>query len=306
MRPSRSLTAWLLAGCLAAACTGCATVTQVSYQGYNGTAVVSTDGTTVTVGRYPASSGCEAIVPVARESATRVDLYLKDVRRACGGGPAAPNYMAGEPVLAGNIRLRQPLGDRRLVDGATGTAVPWISSGLVLRPADTSYQLTTIEPTGYVSTQEVAAGATQHYGRVNDPNGLAIVQSAGSIRIPPPGPEGWHPVPVRGRPGRATRNLITWRENGLTDYIQVLAADPHNPQILTTRQLIALADSATSYAPGPLPTCCPPHQLPEWIRRQLCEWFRLPAAFPERGLASSYEGNSVVLSCGMRNRGITY
>jgi hypothetical protein len=40
--------------------------------------------------------------------------------------------------------------------------------------------------------------------------------------------------------------VITWREDGLTDYILMIGdQSPQNmPQLLTTRQLIAIADSA--------------------------------------------------------------
>jgi hypothetical protein len=46
--------------------------------------------------------------------------------------------------------------------------------------------------------------------------------------------------------GYAGRNVITWREDGLTDYILMIGdQSPQNmPQLLTTRQLIAIADSA--------------------------------------------------------------
>jgi len=259
------------AGCLVAVSSGCtgeqqvSLQPQVSFQGYSGTAVVSTDGMTITVGRYPPPGSCEAIFPVARQSKTQVALFLEDVARGCGG-EATPPTDGGEvmPVFASNIRLPRPLGNRELVNGATGQAIPWISSRFVLRPADSSYRLTTIEPTGDVSADhEVAAGATQQYIQLGSPNELYIVQSAHSVDMPVHSPstdqDGWTPIRVRGYPGRATLNVITWRENGLTDYIQILTGDPNDPQILTTQQLIALADSAMSYSPGPLPNCCPPH-----------------------------------------------
>ena len=69
-----------------------------------------------------------------------------------------------------------------------------------------------------------------------------IEQSAGRLQVLGPGPAGWTAIRVRGLPGRATRNLITWRENGLTDLIMV--ASPQWPQVLTTTQLVAMADSA--------------------------------------------------------------
>jgi hypothetical protein len=71
---------------------------------------------------------------------------------------------------------------------------------------------------------------------------LYFEQSAGGLRIPAPESGGWTAIHVRGQPGPATRNMITWREHGLTDYIAV--DGPQWPQVLSTAQLIAIADSA--------------------------------------------------------------
>jgi len=85
-------------------------------------------------------------------------------------------------------------------------------------------------------------GCTQDYAAPSGENELVIKQSAGRLLLPGPGPGGWTAIRVRGLPGRATRNLITWREDGLTDLIMV--ASPQWPQVLTTAQLVAIADSA--------------------------------------------------------------
>ncbi|HEX6523840.1 MAG TPA: hypothetical protein VF070_28140 [Streptosporangiaceae bacterium] len=272
MRRPRSRTFCLFAGIVATTCIGCAAVTstqqvdsragQESFQGYNETAVVSADGKTITVGPYPASTSCAAIMPVARESKTQVALFLKRVSpwhgHGCEGGATAPGHMAVAPVFAANIRLRDPLGNRKLVNGTTGQGIAWVSARVVLRLTGTSYRLRSIVPTGRMSgAQGIAAGATQYYVRSDGSNGLAIVQSAGNAKVPGPAPGGWVPIVVRGHSGRATRNLVTWRENGLTDYLAVeYAVETANmdyPQVLTTKQLIAIADTATSYSPGPLP-----------------------------------------------------
>jgi hypothetical protein len=70
---------------------------------------------------------------------------------------------------------------------------------------------------------------------------LYIEQGAGLLLVPAPGPGGWTAIRIRGHPGLATRNLITWHEHELTDYITV--DGPQWPQALSTGQLIAIADS---------------------------------------------------------------
>lgn len=127
-----------------------------------------------------------------------------------------------------------------------------------LTSGSASYRLRSIVPTGRMSgTHGVAAGAIQYYARSDGSNGLSLVQSAGSAEVPGPAPGGWVPILVRGHSGRATRNLITWRENGLTDYLAVeYAVETANmdyQRVLTTQQLIAIADTATPYSPGPFP-----------------------------------------------------
>jgi hypothetical protein len=87
------------------------------------------------------------------------------------------------------------------------------------------------------------AGCLQFYSWHGDPNYLEIAQSAGSLQVPAPTAGDLVPIRVRGHPGRAARNLITWRENGLTDYILV-GPGPASPQALSTQQRIAIADSA--------------------------------------------------------------
>jgi hypothetical protein len=48
--------------------------------------------------------------------------------------------------------------------------------------------------------------------------------------------------------------MITWRENGLTDLIVVgVQNGPDEPQVLSTQQLIAIADSASAYNSEPVP-----------------------------------------------------
>jgi hypothetical protein len=74
------------------------------------------------------------------------------------------------------------------------------------------------------------------------PNELVITQGAGKLTVSKPTTGGWTPITVRGHAGHAAHNAITWQENGLTDIIAI--GVPDSPQLLTTEQLIAIADSA--------------------------------------------------------------
>lgn len=251
---------FLVAGLFAAACGGCAAVGggQVSYQGYGGTAIVSADGRTVTVGQYGAAVCGSAITPVARESAARVAVFLRYVPSAAT--PPCPQAFA--MVSAYNIRLGTPLGSRTLVDGTTGRPITWISARLVLRPVTL--------PAGYQLRALTAAGNSLHTGKpppvgcvqtfVSETGAveLVIAQSAGTVRLGGSGPVGWLHIQVRGHPGLASRNVITWRENGLTDYIAA-GPGPKSAEApsFTTQQLIAIADSASAYSIGQLPIPAP-------------------------------------------------
>ena len=160
-------------------------------------------------------------------------------------------------MLAQDIRLAQPLGNRKLINGATGHQTAWISAKFVLRPAvlPAGYRLSMFEPAAHWAGTGSSgpAGTYQLYGSPHTK--LIIDQSAGgSVHGPGPGPGGWTPIRVRGQPGRAAHNLITWRENGLTDFIVVEGNDgSERPQLMRTRQLVAIADSAPAQNAGPLP-----------------------------------------------------
>lgn len=265
MRRTRSAALCVVGGFLAATCGGCAAassdqqitshVGQGTYQGYGGTAIVGADGRTITVGSYPAEDCPRTITPVARESATQVALFLEYVMPP---NPPLCRQAAVALVDARDITLREPLGNRKLIDGATSQAIGRISAGLVLRltALPVGYRLSDFIPAVDLSRAQSLgpAGASQIYDSLNSADALIIKQSAGSLRVPGPGPGGWTSIRVRGHPGRATRNLITWRENGLTDLIVVGAQNgPDEPQVLSTQQLIAIADSASAYNSGPIP-----------------------------------------------------
>jgi hypothetical protein len=252
MRQLRIVT---IAGCLAAVAGGCAVIgcaggQVVSYQGYGGTAIVSTDGRTITVGEFGASSCGATVKAVARESATRVALFLR-----FSTPRKTPTFCMHVGVAAGvitsqKIRLRAPLGSRKLVDGRTGRATAWISARLVLRPTrlPPGYRLAKLIPAAdHAPAQSPGPpGCTQIYQSPKKDSWLEIIQTAGKLPRSETPPGGGHPIRVRGHPGHASRNVITWREDGLTDYIRMIGAQiPQDlPQLLTTQQLIAIAESA--------------------------------------------------------------
>jgi hypothetical protein len=233
--------------CIAAACAGCGVFSSgqsLSFRGYGGTAVVSIDGRTVTVGPY--LNACPAkISVVARESGTRVALLLRYVT------PDNPPNCGQVAVGLGSqsVRLHAPLGSRKLVDGRSGRELEWISARRVLRPkAVPELRLSQLIPAAYFSSPQRPgpAGCAQFYSRRSNRFYLFIVQSAGGFQapLPKPGKVGWTSIRVRGHRGRAERNLITWREDGLDNYM-LAGQGPQGPQLLSTQQLIAIADSSS-------------------------------------------------------------
>jgi hypothetical protein len=224
------------AGCLVAVSSGCSSQQKVLLQGFGGTAIVSADGRTLTVGPYGGMCG-DTVTAVARESRTTVALFLQEV-------PNGPACLQGRGtmamVLGQRIRLRAPLGDRKLVDGKTGTATPWLSARLALRPRliPAGYRSTGLVPWSNPSLDGWAvrpASCMQIYRTRSGPQEFEIIQSAAGLRLPPGG--GYKPVLVRGHSGFAAVGVITWREQGLTDVISSSGG-------LTTAQLVAIADSA--------------------------------------------------------------
>ena len=78
----RQVAALAVLACTAALSSGCGVIggtggQVVSYQGYGGTAIVSMDGRTITVGQFASGSCGTTVKAVARESATRVALLLR-------------------------------------------------------------------------------------------------------------------------------------------------------------------------------------------------------------------------------------
>lgn len=222
------------AGCVVAVLGGCASQQQVVLQGYGGSAIVSADGRTITVGDFAAYA-----TAVARVSATKVALFLQEVTSAGTPCSSCPHDGAVALVSAQNIRLHEPLGSRKLVDGATGRAIAWMSARLILRPGfiPAGYRPAGLLPwmnsslyTGGVRS----AACMQIYQSQNAADEFEIIQSAAGLQLQYRG--GWRPIWVRGHPGRAAADMITWRERGLTDLISASG--------LTTSQLMAIANSA--------------------------------------------------------------
>ncbi|MDR2987233.1 MAG: hypothetical protein LBV34_20585 [Nocardiopsaceae bacterium] len=243
-------------GCIAALSPGCGVISGtggqvVSYQGYRGTAIVSKDGRTITVGEFGSASCGATVRAVARESASRVALLVRSSTPR--QTPSFCKYGVAPVITTSqNSRLHTPLGSRTLVDGRTGRATAWISARLVLRPTRVplGYRLANrIIPAADLTRAQSAgpAGCTQFYRSPKKSNELAIIQTAGKLpRSVTPQVIGGHPIRVRGHAGRASRNVITWREDGLTDYILIFGdQSPQDlPQLLTTQQLIGIAESA--------------------------------------------------------------
>ena len=224
------------AGSLVTVLAGCAGQQPALLQGYAGTAIVSSDGRTLIVGPYGLQCG-DTVTVVAQENRAKVSLFVQYMP----GGPACfPGEGAMAMVPEQHIQLRAALAHRKLVDGKTGTATQWLSARLVLRPR--------FIPAGFRSTGLLpwmssslypdgvrSAACMQIYHLRNRVQEFEIIQSAAGLQLQHRG--GWKPIRVRGQPGQAAAGVITWREEGLTNFMSASEG-------LTTAQLIAIADSA--------------------------------------------------------------
>ncbi len=252
----RQTAALAVLGCVAALSSGCGVLGSgpagqvVTYQGYAGTAIVSADGRTITVGEFGTSCPTK-VSAVARESVSKVALFLRFSTPR--HPPSCPPNAAAGRIPAQAVRLRAPLGSRKLVEGGTDRATAWISAQLILRPTllPRGYRLVHLIPAVDLAQAQSPgpAGCTQFYQPPNAPAALEIIQTAGPLRQPGLGGAGGTPIRVRGHTGLARHSAIsdgiTWREEGLTDYILSGVPDPQDShQLLTTRQLIAIADRA--------------------------------------------------------------
>jgi hypothetical protein len=239
----------LAAGLLPAGLAGCGVVaamdghggdkTIVSYVGYAGPTLLSADQRTVTVAgfTYPCFG---TLKPIARETRTRVALWLKYVTPAHHGVCNMDMAMEGPR----KIQLSAPLGSRRLVDGGTGRALHWFDSRQLLRPSaiPAGYKLMVVTP--FVSGSLPASptpGCRQDYQSRRAT--LSILQSAGRLELPQISGVPPVPIQVRAHRGLASGDAITWREAGYNVLIEAYPRTGKAP-VFTIPALIAIADSA--------------------------------------------------------------
>lgn len=212
---------------------------STTFRGYNGTAIVSSDGETLIVGPYGLS--CSAAVSVvARESATTVALFLQyrtsSKLSRCPAGEGSMQLKAEQ-----SLHLRSPLRSRRLVDGETMSPIASFSGRLILKltRVPVGYRLRELRP--WLNHQPVAA-SVQIYATGDDPDALELVQYTGPLALGP-GPGGWTAIRVRGFTGRASGGRVSWEENGLTNYL--ISNGQGATQALSVPQLVEIADTAT-------------------------------------------------------------
>jgi hypothetical protein len=248
----RARRAWwvVAAGLLVAAAVGCGGGGPLQEE--SGPAVVSADGRVLTL---PEDYGQCGTVPVlvAQESPTEVALWVRE------DGSATLGCDRGSLPL--RVRLAAPLGKRKLVDGATGQRLAQFSARLLLRPAvlPPGYRLWQVWPRWYVPSDGHGVMDVRliysRQTRVNqgDYGHLQIAEYPDTPFIPgpwhpgvfPSDPPGtWTPIRVRGVPGWAARGSIAWRQHGFLYMVSIDSGAPPLPPLLSTAQLIAIADSA--------------------------------------------------------------
>src|SRR5262249_54526664 len=162
----------------------------------------STDGRTITVGEFGAG-GCGATVKaVARESATRVALFLR-----FSTPRQTPSFrmhvgVALPVITSQKTRVGAPLGTRKLGDGPAGNSTAWISARVILRPMHLpcGYRLTDLIPAAYLVPAQSpgSAGCTQYYPSPNKARWLTIMQTAGKLPRSETPLGGGAPIRVRG------------------------------------------------------------------------------------------------------------
>jgi hypothetical protein len=174
--------------------------------------------------------------PLALAGSRRINDEVTSAGTSCS---SCPHDGALALVTAQRIRLREPLSNRKLVDGATGRATAWISARLILRPRliPAGYRSTGLLPwmsSGLYAGGVRSAACMQIYELQTGAEEFEIIQSAGGLQLQHDGE--WKPIWVRGHPARAAAGMITWREQRVTELISASG--------LTTAQLIEIANSA--------------------------------------------------------------
>jgi hypothetical protein len=209
-----------------------------------GTALVSTDGRSITVGSfsYSCAHPADVVVSESPQAVSIIERTAYDTFEC--PAQAGPGYLTD--VLT--VRLREPLGRRALTDGTTGRPMPWFDQRRELTPAylparlapqlppsPLPYALTTT-PTRPACTQLFRSPGfgwltlTQLYGTMT----AAQLQAAAGG-----GP--WQEVQVRGHRGWLADSRLTWFESGQTILIQ--AQYPFPAAGARDAELLAIARS---------------------------------------------------------------
>lgn len=225
--------------------TGVLAGSSVIYTGYDGPAMVSADGRTVTVGGF--SYPCFGTVsPLAQESARHVRLSLRWTTPNKHG--ACNKSMALVPAM--DVHLSAPLGARTLVNGDNGRALDWFDGRRVLHPSrlPAGYALQYVSPavrSGLATGPRYQVGCIQDYQSSTTGAVLIITQILGTANTPPDPQDHPTAIRVRGHPGQADAHSITWTEGGQTIRISIYSQGYAPGKPLTVTDLLAIAASAS-------------------------------------------------------------
>lgn len=225
--------------------TGVLAGSSVGYTGYDGPAMVSADGRTVTVGGfgYPCFG---TVSPLAQESARQVRLSLRwttpNKHGVCNKSMAL--------VRAMDVHLSAPLSARTLVNGDNGRALDWFDGRRVLHPSwlPAGCALQYASPavsSGLATGPRYLAGYVQDYQSSTTGAVLMITQILGTANTPPDPQDHPTAIRVRGHPGRADSHSITWTEDGQTIRLSIYSQGSAPGKPVTVTDLLAIAASAS-------------------------------------------------------------
>lgn len=220
---------------------------KVRYSGYDGAVLVSTDGRTLTVGGFGAPC-FGSVAAEAQQDARRVAVRLRYTIPSKHGPCAAAMGM----VPGIDVHLDAPLGTRALVDAEDGRVLPRFDAGRMLHPrrlpVGYAFDSVAVPLIQHSAAGEWAqAGCIQFY-RSRGGGVFFLSQMIGPLAGPAVERGGRTSVQVRGHPGQADADSVTWSEDGQTMrlVIDALAYSPSaGERDLTVEDLIALADGAT-------------------------------------------------------------
>jgi hypothetical protein len=230
------------------------------------TALVSADGRHITVTGEGGGS-VASLALAARETAKVVKLSLLAVSARC---PCTADLIL-EPV---HVTLDAPLGDRRLIDAATGqtitfasgaklATVGWLPAGFDTTPTDAIADAVTTPPTSAPAPSRPPAWA-RSYATVNpaDPNVITITQYVGdrlSDLRPALVPQ--QAVDVKGHQGfswhgggadqgyafQVSDSHVAWQEGGYTFIVEddLTRIVPGEAAVLSEADVLRIARSLT-------------------------------------------------------------